>query len=184
MRARPDLYWDAPDSGLGITIANRYPLWLLLLAIQTNNEAVDGVGRLLLQVRFRIGSQHPGDDDQAQTCDRPRHQQQHRGSGHQRPPGDDPKPLRPATNRPDPDPGSGTGQRFAVTRNRFHVPLAENRRDRRLSFGEAEHGRVELGVGGIEFGSVAGVHCADYFLFGSDGGREGVAELTVGARQS
>src|SRR5258708_20981371 len=46
MRARPGLYWDAPDSGLGITIANRYPLWLLLLAIQTNNEGVEGVGRL------------------------------------------------------------------------------------------------------------------------------------------
>src|SRR5467141_2674006 len=47
MRARPGLYWDAPASGLGITIANRYPLWLLLLAIQTNNEGVEGVGRLV-----------------------------------------------------------------------------------------------------------------------------------------
>src|SRR5260370_4631880 len=46
MRARPDLYWDSPDSGLGITIANRYPLWLLV-AIQTDNEAVEGVGRLI-----------------------------------------------------------------------------------------------------------------------------------------
>ncbi len=45
MRARPDLYWDAPDSGLGITIANRYPLWLLV-AIQTNNATVERVGRL------------------------------------------------------------------------------------------------------------------------------------------
>src|SRR5260370_17307637 len=45
MRARPDLYWDAPDSGLGITIANRYPLWLLV-PIQTTNAAVERVGRL------------------------------------------------------------------------------------------------------------------------------------------
>src|SRR5712692_418247 len=46
MRARPGLYWDAPDSGLGITIANRYPLWLLV-AIQTTNAAVERVGRLI-----------------------------------------------------------------------------------------------------------------------------------------
>src|SRR5260370_17357948 len=45
MRARPDLYRDAPDSGFGITIANRYPLWLLV-AIQTTNAAVERVGRL------------------------------------------------------------------------------------------------------------------------------------------
>src|ERR1700730_10547711 len=43
MRARPMFAWDVPNSGLGIMIAIRYPLWLLVL--QFENEPVGEVGR-------------------------------------------------------------------------------------------------------------------------------------------